>query len=91
MGKTSAKEVKDWLKKFHQTVNKLVGNQHLQFTAEIWMTKENPPNHVKEERVQIVTNDELPFLDMKMSWAQEGDLQFSVFRKRRQKLKYVGK
>ena len=46
---------------------------------------------MKKERVQIVTNDELPYLDMKMSWSPEGDLQFSVFRKLRQKLKYVGK
>ena len=28
---------------------------------------------------------------MKMSWSPEGDLQFRVFRKRGQKLKYVGK
>ena len=36
-------------------------------------------------------NDELPFLDMKMSWSPEGDLKFRVFKKWGQKLKYVGK
>ena len=39
----------------------------------------------------IVTNDEFPFLDMKMSWSPEGNLQFGVFRKNGQQLKYVGK
>ena len=48
-------------------MNKAAGNQHLQFTAEIWTTEENSPTPAKEERVKIVTNDELPFLDIKMS------------------------
>ena len=38
-----------------------------------------------------MTNDKLPFLDIKMSWSPEGGLQFSVFSKQRQKLKYVSK
>ena len=46
---------------------------------------------MKNERVQIVTNDKFPFLDMKMSWSPEGNLQFGVFRKNGQQLKYVGK
>ena len=46
---------------------------------------------MKEERFQIATNDKFPFLDMKMSWSHEGDLQFGVFRKKGQQLKYVGK
>ena len=66
-------------------------NQHLQFTTEIWTTEENSPLPEKEYRVQIVTNDEFPFLDVKMSWSPEGDLKFSVFRKIGQQLKYVGK
>ena len=38
-----------------------------------------------------MTNDELPFLDMKMSWSSERDLKFGVFRKKGQQFKYVGK
>ena len=45
----------------------------------------------KEDWVQIVTNDELPFLDTKISWSPEVDLQFGVFRKKGQQLKYVEK
>ena len=90
-GKKSVKEIKDCLDEFQKTVDKAAGNQHLQFTAEICKPNENPPPQVKEERVQTVTKDEFPFLDMKMKWTPEGELNFSVFRKSRQQLKYVGK
>ena len=42
-GNKSAKEVKDLLEEFQQTVNRAAGNQHLQFAAEIWTTEENSP------------------------------------------------
>ena len=63
-------------------MNKAAGNKHLQFIAEIWTTEENFPTPEKEERVQTVTNDEFPFLDMKMSWSPKGYLQFGVSRKK---------
>ena len=90
-GKKKASEIKDWIEKFQQTVNTAAGNQHLKFTAEIWTDGANSPTPKKEDRVQIVTNDELSFLDMKMSWSPEGDLQFGVFRNKGQQLKYVNK
>ena len=90
-GKKETSEIKDWLGKFQQTVNLAAGNQHLKFTAEIWTDGKNPPNPEKEDRVQIVAKDEFPFLVMKMSWSPEGDLQFGVFIKKGQQLKYVGK
>ena len=55
-------------------MNGSAGNQHLQSTAGIWLTEENSPLYAKEDRVQFVTNDEFPFLDIKMSWSPEGDL-----------------
>ena len=70
-------------------MNTAAGNQHQQFTAEIWTNKVNSLTPAKEYRVQIVMNDESPFLDMKMSWSPEGDLQFGVFSKKGQQLKYV--
>ena len=72
-------------------MNTAAGNQHLQFTAELWTKEDNSRTPVKEERVQIVTNNEFPFLDIKMSWSPKGDLQFEVFRKKGHKLKYAGK
>ena len=72
-------------------MNTAAGNQHLKFTAKIWTDGANPLTPEKEDWVQIVTKDEFPFLDIKMSWSLEGDLQFGVFRKKGQQLKYVGK
>ena len=47
-GKKKAREIRDWLEEFQQTVNKAAGNQHLQFTTEIWTTEENSPTPAKE-------------------------------------------
>ena len=73
-GNKKTSEIKDWLEEFQQTVNMAAGNQHLQFTAEIWTNKENYLIPEKEYRFQIVTNDEFQFWDMKMSWSPERDL-----------------
>ena len=56
-GRKSIKEIKYWLDEFQKIVDKAAGNQHLQFTAEIWKLDENPPPQAKEDRVQIVTKD----------------------------------
>ena len=81
-GNKKANEIKYLLEKFHQKVKTAAGNQHLQFTAEIWTNKANHPTPEKEDRVQIVKNNEFPFLDMKMICPPEGDLQFGLFRKK---------
>ena len=86
-GKKKASEIKDWLEEFQKKVNTAAGNRHLQFTAEIWTNEANSPTPEKEDQAQIVTNNELPFLDMKISWSPEVDMQFGVFRKKGQKLK----
>ena len=72
-------------------MNTAAVNQHLKSTAEIWTDGANSLTPEKEDLFQIAKNKEIPFLDMKMSWSPEGSLQFGVFRKRGQKLKYVGK
>ena len=72
-------------------MNKAAVNQHLKPDAEICTKEENSLTPVKEERVKIVTNNELPFVDMKMISSHEWDKQFGVFRKKGQQLKYVGK
>ena len=48
------------------------------------------PLPAKEDKVQVVTNDKSPFLNMKISWSPERGLQFGVFRGKRHQLKYVG-
>ena len=39
--------------------------------------------------VSVISDEFLPFLDMKMSWDAKGKLRFSVFQKPNQRLKYV--
>ena len=89
--KKKASEIRDWIEEFEKTMNKTAVNQHLQFTVEIWTKEENSLTPTKEEIFQIVPNNKFPFLDMEISWSPEGDLQFGVFRKNGQQLKYVGK
>ena len=89
--KKTAREIKDRLEEFLRTVSMAAVKQHLHFTAEIWTEGVNSPTHEKEDRVQFVMNDEFPCLDTKISWSPEGDLQFGVFSKKGQQLKYVGK
>ena len=38
-----------------------------------------------------MTNAEFTFLDIKMRWSPEGELQFGVFRSKGKQLKYFGK
>ena len=90
-GKKSTKEIKYWLEDFQKKVNREAVNQHLQFTAEIWTTESKPPLTAKEDKVKMAKNEKLPFLDIKTSWYPEGNLQFGVFRKKGQQLKYVKK
>ena len=73
-GKRKASDIRDCLEELQKTVKKAEVSQHLQFTADIWTKEDNYPTPAKEERVQIVTNDELPFLYTKTSWSPEGDL-----------------
>ena len=73
-GNKKAIKIRDWIEEFQKKVNKSAGNQHLKFTAEIWTKEKNSPTPAKEEIFQIVTNDELTFLDMQMSWSPKGDL-----------------
>ena len=42
-GKKIVQDIKNWLLGFNQTVDKAVGNQHLQFTAKIWIDDMNLP------------------------------------------------
>ena len=86
----SIQEIKYWLDEFQQTVDKASGKQHLQFTAEIWRNDTDLPPSAEKDKVQMVVNDEFPFLDMKISWSPEGDLKYGLFRKKGNQLKYVG-
>ena len=83
--------IKDWLKYFQQTVDKAAGNQHLQFTAEIWTNNKNLPPSDKKDRSQIYPDDGLTVLDMNIRCYLEGDAQFERFSNKEKLLKYIRK
>ena len=71
--KKRAQENKYWLEEFQKRVDNSAGNQHIQFTAEIWTNDENLTLSTNKDKVQIVTKKS-SFLDTKMSCPPEGDL-----------------
>ena len=77
-----AKEIQYWLEDLQKIVNRAAGDHHLHFAEKIWKTDANVSLPTEESKVQVVTNNELLFLDMKTIWSLEGDLRFGVFRKR---------
>ena len=72
-------------------LNKEAGNQNLHFAAEIWKCDSNIPPSKKKEDVQTCTSDGFPFLYTNMTWYPKGDIQFGIFGKKGQTLKYVRK
>ena len=82
MRKKGVQEIKDWFADFQQIVDKSAGNQHLQFTVEIWKNDTHLPPSAKKDKVQNVENDKYPFLDIKISWSPERLLKIGVFRKK---------
>ena len=64
--KNKIKDIKEWLNEFQRTMNKLTGNQHLQFTTEICKNNKSLPPSEKNERVKISAADGFLFLDMNM-------------------------
>jgi hypothetical protein len=76
--KTNA-DISKWLKIFQERVNQVTGYEGLVFTVSIWRQgQSSEPEHPK---VEIHKSPIFPFLDMKTSWSEEGDLQFGVYLK----------
>eukprot|EP00957_Ditylum_brightwellii_P053199 4033961-Ditylum_brightwellii.AAC.1 len=77
----------------------------IQFTTKVWELTafQNKFNMLHKEeirdapvakwlkQVKVISENEFPFLDMKMSWTEDGQLRFNVFNKKKQAIKYVEK
>jgi hypothetical protein len=86
-GQKSNADIGEWLNTFQKRVNQVTGYDGLVFTVSIWRQDwNNEPAHPKAE---VVKSPIFPFLDMKMSWSEEGDLRFGVYLKPGQQLKYL--
>jgi hypothetical protein len=87
-GQKTNEEIGQWLEAFQERVNQVIGYEGLVFTVSIWRQDwDNKPTHPKAE---IHKSSIFPFLDMKMSWSEEGDLRFgAVYLKPGQQLTYL--
>eukprot|EP00957_Ditylum_brightwellii_P005580 427274-Ditylum_brightwellii.AAC.1 len=86
-------------------VNKNVGGGLLQITTEVWaptafqskfnMLHEGEMKDALDvkwlKHVKAISENQFPFLDMKMSWTEDGQLRFNVLNKKKQAIKYVEK
>ena len=90
-GKNKVQPIKYWSAQFQQIVDKVEGNQTPTVHCGDRGKWYEPPPSSKKDKVKIVANDKFAFLYMKMSWSPEGDLQYGLFSKKGQQLKYVGK
>ena len=72
-------------------MDKATGNQHLHFTSEIWTNNIDLTPSSKKDKVQIVENNKLIFLYIKISWYPKEDQKFGVFSRKGHQLNYIGK
>ena len=77
----------NWLVSFQNEVNKITESNCLIFTAEIWDIKDD--DEIVNDKLTIVKDKYLPYLDMEMYWNDRHDLKFRVHMKPNQKLKYL--
>ena len=89
-GRRSISEIRIWRDKFQEKVDKIAGNDYLQFTCETW----NPCGFLsrnKTETTSMVTYKVFPFLDLELFWDDSGRLEFQVHQNKYQLLKYLNK
>jgi hypothetical protein len=81
-------EVEDWLSTFQRAISDKVGNNKLSFTAEVWTPGGEKATKV-EGKVGTQMADQFAFLDMELSWSDEGTLKYGVHLTLNQQLKYL--
>ena len=89
-GGRSIAEIRIWRDKFQQKVDKIAGNNYLQFTCDT----QNPGGRLSRnetETTSMVTDKVFPFLDLELFWGDSGKLEFQIHRKKNQLLKYLNK
>lgn len=91
-GNQGENEIIEWLNFFQRRVNEVTEDDGIIFTASIWgADKKSLNSESSNPRVEVVSSDYFPYLDMKMTWDTKGDLNFGVYLKPGQRLKYLNK
>ena len=69
-GNKRVQEIKDRLSEFNQALEKAAGNQHLQFTTEIWTSDTKLPPYMNKDKVKIATKNPFSWI-----WKWSGPLR----------------
>ena len=88
-GNKKKRDVIRWLGRFQKRVNELTNSNRLQFTAEVW--GQDKRDRSISKTVKVDCGKYFAYLDTKMSWNQDDELQFGVYMKENQNLKYLNK
>eukprot|EP00957_Ditylum_brightwellii_P182452 13899016-Ditylum_brightwellii.AAC.1 len=101
------KQTVTWLCDFQLLVDEVVSGTYFQFTAKVWkpLKASEEPTSAGEceseemlleewkrlrEKVKVIEKDTFPYLDMQMS-QKNNNLQFLVYSKENQTIKYANK
>jgi hypothetical protein len=77
--KRTGTQMQEWLQVFQDKANEITGNEYLKFTAVIW--DQDSLEDGEGLKVKIDKSDFYPFLDMRLTWNDEGNLKYGVFLK----------
>jgi len=88
-GKWSYDMIVKWRNEFQESVNALAEGNYLQFTCSIWIPNGRAKEHNK--MVSIERGKGFPYLDMELIWSEKKELQFQIYMKPSQQLKYLNK
>ena len=72
-------EFGEWRSSFEERVNIITGYKGPVFTVSIWREQKN--DKVSHPKAEVVRSSHFMFLDMKMTWSEQGELRFGVYLK----------
>ena len=89
-GNQKIEELRNWLQKFQQSINKITGGTFLQFTMEVWdefyvSNNDIKNDHNKTQKCTLVKKPTFPFLDMSFYWDSFNRLTTKAYSKPGQK------
>jgi hypothetical protein len=98
-GQKSNKWLLNWLRIFQGEVDRLLGTSDIQFIMEIWQPGETSSSLQESEvtikgigtfhHASINGNKSFPYLDITISWNDEGRPHFNVYKKPGELVKYL--
>ena len=88
--KKSFSEIKICRDNFQIRVNKIAGNEYLEFTFKICIPNASPSRD-KQDNVSEIASNTFPYQDIEFFWNTQWELEYQVHQKPNQKLKYLNK